>query len=318
MKICPVRSYSPPKIPLQHERDDLDIPTNSMPDRWQQAAKMLGTCAALQWLLTGCADATPQPTPTEQTAETVNTKTTTQTSVDKQTQATIIDILNEALTNTGRGSFGCVAINPPAFLSEEEALKLIRTEFSKAGLIPDATPPTVQALSIPETETWPEIKRDQKGKPILDKDGKWIPIPLKLHSPEKFTFDLSFNHQQIRIEYISRSDYRDWKKKSNILCSVSSFNFSDVAQRFQESLHQKSNLEAAAYCILFDPLAHPKKRPVYPNTQGFSKKELQLVRKKYYEERKKFGEEASKKQLLLQIQHLLDELESQGLLPPKA
>ena len=53
----------------------------------------------------------------------------------RQSVATLVaPMLQKALDEDGRGAFGCVAVDPPAFLSENEALNLIEQEFAKAGV----------------------------------------------------------------------------------------------------------------------------------------------------------------------------------------
>jgi hypothetical protein len=308
MKVCPVKIYRSPALPLQHELDRALLNSASQSARWQNALCLTGTCVALQWMFCGTAHAEQRPVALEQAnsdeIKTCNQETSRQ---DQHVRAQIISILNEALENDGRGGFGCLAVNPPAFLSEDEALSLIRSEFAKAGLKPDEKTYTVDHVALPETTTWRNYKRDSDGMPIKDATGEYIEEPPALHPPKECEFDLSFNNGNVRIEYISGTDYEALEKDTGEWCSVSSYDFSDTAKRFYASLARQEDLEPATYGIFFDPLSRLKEQMQRPSLDGLTKEEQDQVRKAFYEKREAAFAEQSKQRLLLQIEHFLAE-----------
>ena len=53
----------------------------------------------------------------------------------RQSVATLVaPLLQKAMDEDGRGAFGCIAVDPPTILSENDALNLIEQEFAKAGI----------------------------------------------------------------------------------------------------------------------------------------------------------------------------------------
>lgn len=231
MNVQPLKEYTLRPLPKQREFSMDSSFEKPSSNRWQQAARLAGSCAALQWMI-GCspADAEMATVPVAPSSLSPDQNHSENEQPIAQKVPQVIPLLEEALANDGRGAFGCMAINPPAFLSEDDALDLIRKEFAKAGLTLDTQAPTVADVAKPETVTWSAPIRDGNGEYVRDAEGNIIDETLSFHSREPFLFDLAFNNQTIRIEYISERDYREWKKPRSMEATVSSYDFSDTAR----------------------------------------------------------------------------------------
>ncbi|MGC4115671.1 MAG: hypothetical protein QM765_13920 [Myxococcales bacterium] len=84
----------------------------------------------------------------------------------------------------GVAGVGCVVISPPVFLSEEEALKVVRDEAAKRGLalVPPKSPVLGSNVLVKKT----------------DREGSVSTAP--------FVPDLAAAEQHVAIEYVSRED----------------------------------------------------------------------------------------------------------------
>ena len=60
----------------------------------------------------------------------------------------------------GRGAVGCVVVNPPVFLSEQDAMQVIREELKKAGVVLSDNKVPLHGISIPQhREVWTAYDR---------------------------------------------------------------------------------------------------------------------------------------------------------------
>ncbi|MBN2704588.1 MAG: hypothetical protein JXR23_10295 [Pontiellaceae bacterium] len=314
MKVQPLKAYKPQPMPMQREfgmDSSFEKPSSN---RWQQAARLAGSCAALQWMLSGAAVAEESATPVVPVASTPdNDHPENYEKPAEQVVPKVIPLLQEALANDGRGSHGCMAINPPAFLSEDDALDLIRKEFAKAGLKLDNQAPTVADIATPETSTSP-------SSGINTKSGEGNPIneSLSLHPRKPFQFDLAFNNQTIRIEYIGTRDYETWQKPMSSMSSISVYELADTANRLRDSLVAQSDLEPGVYGIFFDPVAKPAIWPKRPNTNNMTNEEQNLAWREYQSASAKAAKAAGQAALQKQIDHFLAVLREEGLIETPA
>lgn len=315
MNVQALKEYQSRPLPKQREfRMDSSFEKPSS-NRLQQAARLAGSCAALQWLL-GCSPDAEQSTvpvvPSALSPDQNHSENEQPAAAQRVPQ--VIPILEEALVNDGRGAFGCMCIDPPAFLSEDDALDLIRKEFAKAGLKLDNQAPIVADVAKPETTTHRSIKTAADGEYMRDAEGNYIYEPLAFHPREPLQFDLSFDNQTIRIEYIGKKDYGTWQSHSMIRSSVDSYNFSDTARRLRDSLVAQDDLESGVYGIFFDPLETPETRPQYPDMVDMTEEERELARQAYRSASAKAAKVASQPALQKQIDHFLAVLREEGLI----
>ena len=124
---APVKKYSTPKYPTRIVADRSPELLRKLPSRWQKNAAVVTAAGLLGVItLTSCGLLEP--------------KNNTGTGYNPGS----VNLLNVApvfIHGEGTGSMGCMMIAPPVFLSEEEALAVIKSEIETAGLDLSAKPP---------------------------------------------------------------------------------------------------------------------------------------------------------------------------------
>jgi hypothetical protein len=153
MKIKPVESIISPNYPDKYSSESKQAVSQAMPIRWKKAPLALSLSAAVALGLSGC-----------QERETPNTDGNPP---DPQTQAPVIPgevFIPLFEFGEGTGGFVCIAINAPAFFSEEEAFAILASSFKEAGLtvdttsglsLPDLSDISIEFISIDKTEQIP-------------------------------------------------------------------------------------------------------------------------------------------------------------------
>ena len=175
----------------------------------------------------------------------------------RQSVATLVaPMLQKALDEDGRGAFGCVAVDPPAFLSENEALNLIEQEFAKAGVkLRDC----YELTGFTQTRTdWKAMlaaaKSKAKGKVIHIAVNDDSPRPQK-RVPGKWVFDFATEDGSLLVEYLSRADHEKLEDENpGYASSVWSCDFPQCATRFREDLASRTNGAPVTVALFFDPL----------------------------------------------------------------
>ena len=175
----------------------------------------------------------------------------------RQSVATLVaPMLQKALDEDGRGAFGCVAVDPPAFLSENEALNLIEQEFAKAGVkLRDC----YELTGFTQTRTdWKAMlaaaKSKAKGKVIHIAVNDDSPRPQK-RVPGKWVFDFATEDGSLLVEYLSRADHEKLEDENpGYRSSVWSCDFPQCATRFREDLASRTNGAPVTVALFFDPL----------------------------------------------------------------
>lgn len=238
MELKPVKDVLKPNYPLKDEVSTQQIKA-CVPQRWvaSRAAKVaLGTLAAMS--LAGC-------------VQTTAGVPIAPASSSEETTSCIIDdlVIGEAMAPTvsvaplfthgeGMGSFGCVMVAPPAFLSEDEALSVINAVAKDYGLT-FAT----------------------KGAPVLD--NVLQPV-TNIFEPENITAsetlitltpDFADTTYGIAIEFVSVEDVKAWHKETGYGVSVESYATQDAADQLSEGLESASveDFESCTIGVLYDP-----------------------------------------------------------------
>ena len=169
----------------------------------------------------------------------------------------VAPMLQKALDEDGRGAFGCVAVDPPTFLSENEALNLIEQEFAKAGVkLRDC----YELTGFSQTRTdWKSMLTAAKSKaksnviPITFDDDS--PRPQK-RVPGKWVFDLATEDGSLLVEYLSSTDHEKLKdEQPGFICTAWGCDFPQCATRFREDLASRTNGAPVTVALFFDPLA---------------------------------------------------------------
>jgi len=208
MRIQPLKSYHQPAYPTRVILDAQPELLRLTPRRWQRNAVVLGalaticTITAVRW---SRAAGTPQ---------------------DVSLVAPVFQ------HGEGRGSFGCVAVNPPTFLSEEEARQVIVDEGKKAGIVfaPDAL--TLSEVAIPFTSLSPD--KSESGSKL-----------------QPLTLDGWDARRKVGYEYVSQDDYMKWKIEPSY-STAESFDLRKAADGLRDGLAQAK--PAGAVGVFYDPL----------------------------------------------------------------
>jgi hypothetical protein len=287
MDIKPVKVYRTPRYP--DKRIVLDNPDllKTLPQRWKNNARAVAALSALVAMMTaGC---TP---PLDRTADIgtssgLNTGTTESTG-GKQNSGNGIKTKRTSWVapifehGDGRGSFGCVSIAPPAFLSEEEAFDVICAEAEKAGISLAADSFTLERVKLPETKynLTDDKKPDSSQKGDLALDG----------------YD---SENKIGIEFISLQDYDEWHVEEGMKSSVSEYDFLSAARVLRDGLEKKTQDNAVG--IFYNPMPHLDKKLIFDEKSTFEEKEAIL-------------KEEATKQLRQQVADFLEWLKGEGII----
>ena len=303
MKICPVRQYPKPAYPAQEQARRKPELLKNIPARWDKAP---GFAALLGVLSLGSVRA--------EVAEEVSSlpaldpeaaagKRETAPAVQKA-GAMVAPMLDEALANDGRGSFGCMAISPPSFLAEDEALELIRSELEAAGLQlrDDAILEGMTAPTRPEDQ---QISTNEDGTVCIS-SGLGNPNVL---GPRPVRFDWADPERGVYIEFLTRRDYREWDGLSR--STADSYDFSELAQKVAAAYGKYPAERRAVFGVFFDPLAHDGVVGV-PVT-GLPPEEARLADAEYKRAAAAAKDARGFDKLRRQVRHFVEFLEKEGV-----
>lgn len=310
MKIRPVQTYPAPGYPTREQaRQDPDLLKN-VPARWEKApgfAALLGLLA----LTSSGAEAAEDGAPPPAAALDPEGGGERGTAADVQRAGAIVaPILDEALERDGRGAFGCVAISPPSFLSEDEALELIRTELEAAGLrlrddavLEDMTAPTGPAESRKET-------KGPDGETVIQVNPGWGQPNVLGQRPVRF--DWADPDRAVYIDYLTRRDYREWEGYSRSTADY--YDFSKLAQRVAEAYGRYPAEDRTVFGVFFDPLAHPgvEVSPI----EGLPPEQARRVDAEYRRAAAEAQDSRGRDKLRRQVRHFVEFLKQEGVLPP--
>jgi hypothetical protein len=102
------------------------------------------------------------------------------------------------LHGEGRGATGCMAVNPPIFMSEDEAMTVIKEELLAHGIRLERTPTAMPGVEIPKRyRTYVEIAGEYRME-ITEKRDEQQPLILTGLDSER----------RIGIKLVEQSNYR--------------------------------------------------------------------------------------------------------------
>ncbi len=158
-------------------------------------------------------------------------KSINRTKTVKQIKTIVAPVFNHG---EGRGSIGCVAIAPPAFLSEEEALLVIKEELIKNGIDLDK-----------EKVVFDNANVKPIGYGVLEMlgMGKKKPFPLEIDSQD--------SEKQINIEFVSMSDCEQLGGTKEGWYHFLKYDTRKAAVHFRKQI--QSNKEKGIYGVFYDP-----------------------------------------------------------------
>jgi len=218
MRVSPVRKCRRPGYPVRAVVARHPELLRYVPERWRSSPAAMATLGAACVLLHGCASRAPGQGNGGKGAR-----------VGQPAAVVVAPIF---VHGEGRGSFGCVAINPPWFLSEEEAREVIQQECASAGLDLTAPGPTTPSITMLHYE-W----------------GYWPPKP---HA-EPVQWDMADQARRVHVEFVSTQDAEQWTRTPSGTAYVADSR--GAAERLVSSVADGSRRAAMqAYGVLYDPL----------------------------------------------------------------
>lgn len=158
----------------------------------------------------------------------------------------------------GRGVAGCVVVSPPVFLSEEEALQVIREELGKHGITLKAGGTLDKVRLAPKMTKYDKVEtpdgKTEYKESVVEVARQAKPLELDGHDAEK----------KVAVEFISSEDY--FKMGGPMSGStVQEYEFKKVAAEVAEAA-KKHGGEPIFLGVFYDPAARlPKVRPVADN-----------------------------------------------------
>jgi len=275
MKARPVKRYRQPSYPTRLEvLSKPELLERHLPPGWRAIPEMAGTVALFLAV--------------NSTVPAADKKTAT----PPGSIAVVAPIFEHG---DGRGATGCVAVAPPAFLSEEEAWQVIDEELGRQQLKLPGTGFEARGVRIPrrrETFSFEDRKETIKVDESFGQAGTYTPDRANLQ-------------KRIAVEFVSSQDYHrlggPWSSSS-----VQSYDFKEVAKSVTEAV-RKGAKEKLYFGALYDPAVRvepPKREPGNPK----SVEDWQ----KYWEEEVKKSKAESHRLLRLQVQDFLKWLQAQG------
>ncbi|MFH0879326.1 MAG: hypothetical protein V2A34_06400 [Lentisphaerota bacterium] len=315
MRIQPLRSYKTPKYPTMAQAAlDPDM-LSKIPRRWASSscfATLMGVGLMTKALLSqaeeteeGRADKANIAQTPDRINQAQKPSAAEMAQQVKRATSLVAPVLAEAMEQDGRGTFGCVAINPPTFLSEDEALELIRAELEQAGLhLEESVELNNVEAPVPEQT----IFTGQRNS-FMDRDRMHVRL-----GPTNYDFDFGDRSRSVIIEYFSARDYRQWMGQS--MSTVSSYDFPELVRIASASFQKYKAGRDTIFGLFFDPLAHTD-IPYPADTSGLDAQQIRMVQ----EERRKAGrrayaalDEKAKEKLRQQVRYFTAFLKQKGIL----
>ena len=145
----------------------------------------------------------------------------------------------------GRGSAGCVMVNPAMFLSEEEALSVISDELGKAGLA--MTQRNVKMDQIPIVQF--RFHEGPQNAGVARLIGPTGPLTVDLMDPQK----------SVAVECVTTESYLRLGGEAS-MSSAQGYDCRAVAEELGKSIAQTKDAPGMFYGVFYDPIVDTKKR----------------------------------------------------------
>jgi len=264
MEITPLKKYAVPEYPIRPEIDARPEILRLLPRRWQANSAVVAALTACL-AMSGCGKSGAADAPSR-----------------------VAPIFEHG---DGNGAFGCIAINPPVFLSEDEARNVIVDEAKRAGISFSTDDKVLPSVEVPVTTTNSSGSRRLRNR-ALTLDG----------------YEAKHN---IGFEYVSVTDFNDWKGLDINGSTVSSYRIIDAAKVLREGIAKAK--PGGAYGVFYDPCVGPmdvEKRYEYHGSYGRTEAE----RKAEYAKLEAMELDLAREQLRAQVKDFIKWLKAQGVI----
>jgi hypothetical protein len=263
MNVTPVRNYREPRYPSKEKvMENPDI-LKSIPQRWKGNLYVGAAFSTLLvFSLTSCVQ-----------------KGTGDTGSNSEAK----EVAPVFEHGSGRGSFGCVSVAPPAFLSEEEAFQVIQEELNSYNIKLEKNTLTIENIKVPETKYYlHDSSIDTTVKRNLELDG---------YDKEK----------KIAFEFISEEDYANWQGEEEVASSVSDYDFLATAKMLQNELGKQN--KGTNIGIFYDPM-----------TKLSQEEREEIIKSEDWNSLRKRAWEMTKEDLRRQVRDFIEWLKGQGVI----
>lgn len=231
MKRDALRGYRRPGYPRRGEEGN--AVSDFIPKRWRRSGRVAGAMAFLLFPLPGGkarADVSPPHTAASPRADDHRKGPSGQT-----------PLARVFAHGEGRGAFGCVAVAPPAFLTEHDARQVILEEFAKAGVHFQLDAKRLPELRERSVTVEYEKRADGKGYEAHQLEKRGEPMLLDGWDPA----------HQIGFEFISEGDYFKLGGVQSA-STVQDYDFKEVAEKLAADAGRVSGMHLG---IFYDPMA---------------------------------------------------------------
>lgn len=258
LKVEPVSLYKTPKYPTKDAVRANPLILNALPQRWRA---MPALCVAVSLTLStglfGCS------------------KDTREDEDDDDDLRVSVPFFAHG---EGRGSYGCVMVAPAVYLSEEEALQIIKEEAEAKGVVFDDTR-KVKGTRFPATNIYPGDDDYETWRGEIELDG--------------YDSDL-----QIGFEYVSVSDVSEWAKETDYWSSAGQYDMKGTAERLSEVVKNTA--------VFYDPCSDPSAFDI--------DREADSGTIEYYKQYISEQKERMEEDLRAQVRDFLDWLAAEGII----
>jgi hypothetical protein len=203
----------------------------------------------------------------------------------------------------GRGVTGCVVLNPPCFLSEEEARQIMKDELARYGIQTSQEDVAFDGVVVPRRHI--RIAFDRKNRTVSET------IVVAPGEEAALSVDLVDSTHQIAVEYVSISDYGSLGGpvyEPGTLSSAHHYDFAETAQF--AGRHIKGKPAGAYFGVFYDPLAHVGQFVKWTGKQ----QQGPLPWMWDTDERRQMADAESKRLLRQQVKDFVDWLKAQGVI----
>jgi hypothetical protein len=264
----------------------------SIPVAWRQNASMAGAVALLL-AANGCTQHASTPTYIAQSGPAKTIQEPNKPRI--ATKAVFVAPIFEH--GEGRGATGCIAVAPPVFLSEEEALQVIIERLKQSDVNITKTNTTLSEVAV-EQDFKPVS--EYREEPLPSGGVRVIPVyPERLRGTVKpLKVDGQAADRKIAFDFISRSDYYNFAGARS-MSSVQDYDFKSIAEAFARRVAE--NDKDVYFGTFYDPMVVPDVG-VRPGADG----------QKSIEERESEAKELAKSLLRQQVVDFVNWLKAQG------
>ena len=313
-KVRPMRAYAAPLYPTSSEICCADV--SRVPVRWRglkAVASTLGAAAmSLKALALEAQDAA-KPVAAAPVVSVPNVEKSAERDDAESPATEVCPLPAKEIAGEGAGSFGCIAMNPPVTLSEDEALDIIEREFAKRGLnLKDCA--TLDGVEMPDVD-WLDKLLPEEVENIYDnlfeKDAEAPKIP---HAKKRCLLDFGTTDGNLLVEYVSVSDQQLWVWNPWEYSSVYAVRTRKAAEEIVKGLSARTTGKPVTVGVFYDPCATVPEdwRPTLPEGVKPGTPEADDA---MWDQRRASGEAVARAKLVAQIEHFFEYLASRGKMP---